>query len=110
MARVLLLALALVGSGRLVFAEIVLLSNGLTLKLDGHRVEDGALVYEHLQTSLCLGPVRIPCPRFLGPRIEAREWQEDGFDGVCASIVAKTAGGRVIVSYTGRLQAGEGAA
>ena len=76
----------------------------------GHRVEDGALVYEHCQTSLCLGPVRIPCPGFLAPRIEAREWQEDGFDGVCASIVAKTAGGRVIVSYTGRLQAGEGAA
>jgi soluble lytic murein transglycosylase-like protein len=46
MARVLLLALALVGSGRLVFAEIVLLSNGLTLKLDGHRVEDGMMILE----------------------------------------------------------------
>jgi hypothetical protein len=68
------------------------------------RVEDGALVYEHQKTLFCLGPIRIPCPRFLSPRIEAREWQEEGFDGVCASVTANTAGGSLVVSYSTRLQ------
>jgi soluble lytic murein transglycosylase-like protein len=46
MTRVLLLALALIGVGQWAFAEIVLLSNGLTLKLAGHRVEDGMVILE----------------------------------------------------------------
>ena len=46
MTRVLLLALALIGVGQWAFAEIVLLSNGLTLKLAGHRVEDGMMILE----------------------------------------------------------------
>ena len=46
MTRALPLALALAGWASLASAEIVLLSNGLTLKLDGHRVEDGMMILE----------------------------------------------------------------
>jgi hypothetical protein len=44
MVRRILIALALVIPGQTAFAEIALLSNGLTLKLEGHRVEDGLLI------------------------------------------------------------------
>ncbi len=40
----LLIALALLAPGPLAFAEIALLSSGLTLKLEGHRVEDGMVI------------------------------------------------------------------
>ncbi len=39
-----LIALAFLAAGPQAFAEIALLFNGLTLKLEGHRVEDGLLV------------------------------------------------------------------
>ena len=42
----LLIALALVGFARGASAEIALLSSGTTLKLDGHRAEDGLVVLE----------------------------------------------------------------
>lgn len=44
--RRLLIALALLGVARMGTAEIALLSSGTTLKLDGHRVEDGMVVLE----------------------------------------------------------------
>jgi hypothetical protein len=44
MRRAILLGLLLTAPGAGVRAEIALLSNGLTLKLEGHRVEDGLLV------------------------------------------------------------------
>jgi hypothetical protein len=46
MTRALPLALALAGWGSLASAEIALLSNGLTLKLEDHRLEDGTLILE----------------------------------------------------------------
>lgn len=46
MTRALLLALAIAGWGSLASAEIALLSNGLTLKLSGHRLEDETLILE----------------------------------------------------------------
>ncbi len=44
MRRAILLGLLLTAPGAGARAEIALLSNGLTLKLEGHRVEDGLLV------------------------------------------------------------------
>lgn len=66
---------------------------------------DGALVYEHRATRLCLGPVRLPLPGWLAPRIEAREWLSDGDDRLRARVVARTARGAEILSYTGVFQA-----
>jgi hypothetical protein len=40
----LLITLALLAPGSWAFAEIALLSSGLTLKLEGHRVEDGLVI------------------------------------------------------------------
>lgn len=40
----LLIALAFLAPGHMAFAEIALLSSGLTLKLEGHRVEDGMVI------------------------------------------------------------------
>jgi len=44
--QVIFIALALLGVARAGTAEIALLSSGTTLKLDGHRVEDGMVVLE----------------------------------------------------------------
>ena len=44
MRRAILLGLLLTAPGAVARAEIALLSSGLTLKLDGHRVEDGVVV------------------------------------------------------------------
>jgi soluble lytic murein transglycosylase-like protein len=46
MARTLVLVLALGGLAPAAFAEIALLSSGLTLKLEGHRLVDGTVVLE----------------------------------------------------------------
>ena len=44
MRRAILLGFLLTAPGALARAEIALLSSGLTLKLDGHRVEDGLVL------------------------------------------------------------------
>jgi soluble lytic murein transglycosylase-like protein len=46
MARTLILVLALGGLGSAASAEIALLSSGLTLKLEGHRLVDGTVILE----------------------------------------------------------------
>jgi len=37
------------------------------------EIAGGALFYRHTGTALCLGPIRLPLPRWLAPRIVARE-------------------------------------
>ncbi|MBA3766307.1 MAG: DUF4166 domain-containing protein [Acidobacteria bacterium] len=37
------------------------------------EIAGGALFYRHTGTKLCIGPLRLPLPRWLAPRIAARE-------------------------------------
>ena len=66
-------------------------------------VEGGALVYRQAGASLRLGPLRLPLPRALAPRVEARErGADDGRDVlVYVSSSAPLAG--LMLAYEGRL-------
>ncbi len=50
------------------------------------KVEGGALVYGHAGTALRAGPLRVPLPRRLAPRVEASERAGAGGRGVRVSV------------------------
>jgi hypothetical protein len=56
------------GAGGLVIEHV-----GPTEVLYRLEVAGGALYYRHVGTALRLGPIRLPLPRWLAPRIAARE-------------------------------------
>jgi len=37
------------------------------------RAEEGVVIYDYRSTVLCLGPLRVPLPSHLGPRVNGRE-------------------------------------
>lgn len=67
-------------------------------------VEGGTLVYTQAGAALRVGPLRVPLPRALAPRVEARECgAEDGEDvHVHVSSTAPFVG--LMLSYEGRLR------
>ena len=65
--------------------------------------EEGAVVYRPAGVRLRIGPLAIPLPRWLAPRVEARAWCEPG-DGrmhVLVSVSSSLAG--TIATYGGPL-------
>lgn len=65
--------------------------------------QEGALNYQHLKTNLCLGPLRIPVPKWIAPQISAKEWAIPGSTEMCADIRVTTPGGEIIIHYNGAL-------
>jgi hypothetical protein len=66
-------------------------------------VEGGALVYRQAGAALRIGPLRVPLPRRLAPRVEARETGADDGRGVnvCVSSSAPLVG--LMLTYEGLL-------
>ncbi len=64
---------------------------------------DGALVYRQVSAKLRLGPLALPLPGFLRPRVEARE-EPDGprRTRVSVSVTAPMIG--LLISYEGYLE------
>jgi hypothetical protein len=65
------------------------------------EVLDGSLVYHHEETAVRLGRFSVPLPRWLSPRIVAREWALPDEDRVYGSV-------RVTMPLIGLLIAYEG--
>jgi hypothetical protein len=67
------------------------------------HAEEGAVVYVPAGVRFVVGPLRLPLPRWLGPRISARAWALPGEPGmrVEVSIAAPLAGH--LVTYGGLL-------
>jgi hypothetical protein len=66
------------------------------------RVVEGTLTYVQAGAALVVGRLRIPLPRWIAPRVEARETCVDGRSYVKVSISAPGSG--MVMSYEGCVQ------
>lgn len=67
-------------------------------------VERGALVYTPAGAALKVGPLRVPLPRALAPRVEARERVADDGEGVHVHVSSNAPIVGLMLSYEGRLR------
>ena len=65
------------------------------------RVIEHALDFWHIGTACVLGPIRVPLPQWVSPRIVAREWA--GLEEVSLQVAV-----RVSLPFIGLLMAYEG--
>ena len=66
-------------------------------------VEDGARVYRQAGAALRAGPLRVPLPRALAPRVEARESGADDGEGVNVYVSSGAPLVGLLLTYEGRL-------
>lgn len=67
-------------------------------------VEGGALVYTHAGAALRVGPLRVPLPRALAPRVDARESAADDGESVLVHVSSRAPFVGLMLSYEGRLR------
>jgi hypothetical protein len=67
-------------------------------------VEGGALVYTQAGAALRVGPLRVPLPRPLAPRVEARESVADDGEAVLVRVSSRAPFVGLMLSYEGRLR------
>ena len=63
---------------------------------------DGALVVRSTGSALCLGPLRIPLPAFLGPAIDGRVTAEG--DDARVDVAIRSGWGALLVRYHGLIR------
>jgi hypothetical protein len=71
----------------------------LSFRLDA---SDGALVYRQIGAALRLGPLSVPLPEWLSPRVEAREEAED-LKTTHVSVVVTAPFVGQLISYDGQI-------
>jgi hypothetical protein len=67
-------------------------------------VEGGALVYKQAGAALRFGPLRVPLPRGLAPRVEARERGDEDGESVHVHVSSGAPLVGPMLSYEGRLR------
>lgn len=67
-------------------------------------VERGALVYTHAGAAMRVGPFRLPLPRALAPRVDARESAADDGERVLVHVSSRAPLVGLMLSYEGRLR------
>lgn len=67
-------------------------------------VEGGALVYTQAGAAVRFGPLRVPLPRSLAPRVGARERAADDGEGVHVQVSSRAPLVGLMLSYDGRLR------
>ena len=67
------------------------------------RTSDGALTYEQSDAVAALGRWRVPIPRWLSPRVEARERRADRGDGSHVRVLVRAPLAGVLLAYEGEL-------
>jgi hypothetical protein len=68
-------------------------------------VEGGALVYKQAGAALRIGPLRVPLPRRLAPRVEARETGAGDGRGVNVYVISSAPLVGLMLTYEGLLSA-----
>lgn len=68
------------------------------------EADGGALVYRQAGAGLRLGPLRVPLPSALAPRIEAREWAEAGDARVCVRVSVSAPLAGPLITYEGKIE------
>jgi hypothetical protein len=66
------------------------------------QVSDRALIYRQLGAALRLGPLSVPLPQWLWPRVEARE-ETDVLNRVRVSVIVTVPLAGVLISYDGHI-------
>ena len=67
------------------------------------RAEDGALRYATVGAAVCVGPVVIPLPSCLAPRVDA--WETPAANGgTHVKVVISLPGGGLLISYEGAIE------
>jgi hypothetical protein len=66
--------------------------------------ESGALVYRQARAALRVGPLRVPLPRVLAPRVEARERGADDGRSVEVYVSSSAPFVGLMLTYEGRLR------
>jgi hypothetical protein len=72
------------------------------------NAEGGALVYKHEALVLRAGPLRVPLPRRLAPRVEASERAGEGDKGVRVSVRVTAPLVGLLIQYEGLVTTEEG--
>src|SRR5206468_6912415 len=67
------------------------------------RVSEGALTYVQAGAGVMVGRLRIPLPRWISPRVEAREACGDG-RGAYVRVGISAPGFGLVMSYEGSVQ------
>jgi len=67
------------------------------------EAEGEALIYRQAGVRLRLGRLRVPVPRALAPRIEAREWAEAGDPRVCVRVSVGAPLVGPLITYEGKI-------
>jgi uncharacterized protein DUF4166 len=67
------------------------------------NVDGGRLVYRQVAASLRCGPVRIPLPRWCGPRVAAHEEPDDGPNRTRVFVEVSLPLVGLLIAYTGTL-------
>jgi len=71
----------------------------LSFRLDA---SDGALIYRQIGAALRLGPLSVPLPEWLSPRVEARE-EAEGLKTTHVSVVVTAPFVGQLISYDGQI-------
>jgi hypothetical protein len=71
----------------------------LRFRLD---VSDGSLIYRQIGTALRLGPLSVPLPEWLSPRVEVRE-EAEGLKCTHVSVVVTAPFAGLLISYDGQI-------
>lgn len=71
------------------------------------EVADGALVYQQVGAALCLGSVRVPLPRWVAPRVAAREAPGKLPNHTQVSVQVSSPLCGLLISYEGTLLGAE---
>lgn len=71
-------------------------------------VEGGALVYTQAGAALRVGPLRVPLPRSLAPRVDAREGDAGDGEAVLVRVSSRAPFVGLMLSYEGRLRVNVG--
>lgn len=67
------------------------------------EARDGALFYRQVGAALRLGPLRVPLPRRIAPRVEAKE-EPGGADRTHVTVVVTAPWVGLLVSYEGHIK------
>ena len=71
----------------------------LSFRLDA---SDGALIYRQIGAALRLGPLSVPLPEWLSPRVEVRE-EAEGLKCTHVSVVVTAPFAGLLISYDGQI-------
>ena len=83
--------------------NVLIERHGLAEFLFRLREEQGAIIYETQRVAMCLGPLRLPLPRWLAPQVTASEAPGTQPNRVLTRVMIKAPFVGVLLQYEGEV-------